>query len=1002
MDVRCLNLFENKGDKRSLFLKARSKTGESIFIRFDHYFYYVVRESVKNELRIVTKYSKYLGSMNILNIDEHVYTNTNITQRCPDVDDIWLLADTCKLPIQDTLMSDYLNVTWFLLLNNIIPDGCYTLDTQYLVSIRKDCYHCINPELCFKTRIQRFNIVRSCLFFDIECQFDKKFPSVFTNPISHISCYYIDKAGNDFKFTLINVDLLTIEDKQIAYNDYITIDTVDDMNYNNKITFCSEITLLRITKKLLEAPFDFIVSFNGHNFDIRYISTRLTLLTNEHIIFRLPDRSESVNLGIYERNLASHRGVCGMSNTTYHINNNNGTIFFDLYSYIQKSERLTSYKLDSIAKHAFACKTIAYKHKDRYWKFIGNETTDVKGKAIIFSKVLSTGNYITMNDTVYKIIEKKCEYNSFHVVIDVRQTLLEEEIYELSFGKDDIDLATMYQNFTIKTAIEMADYCLHDACLCYYLWIHYGIETKIDAAANTYILPQCLALEYRASTLIKGPLQRLLLETKTILVRSNKKCKFLYEGGKVFEPKKKIFSNNVIIFDYNSLYPNVCIYGNLSPETLVGVIVSTNRLEHEINKQKIFDKFPSPNYIIIECEPRSTDYISEITVFDRSKRGIIPKLLLTFLEQRSIYKNLCNNATTSSDRDIFDSMQYMYKIISNSVYGLMGFRNSTLYSYASAKTCTTIGRKMIMYLDSVLNGARLLNGKFILAGTPTNPFFGGNKQRDIRTSLDTSLEMQFSSIYGDTDSVFLEVNNKDICITLLVAKELEKAINSVVLFDNFKIEFEGIYKNLIMQSKKKYTTIKYSANYKIGDEPVRINKGTSETRRDVSLYHKVMIKKYKTQISDMLASDDVTSAQVCIDTLKSLEADLMIEFENRYLPLSMFTLSRRHHCNYKSKDNPNIVLVARYNSENTEHIEIGERYQIAYICSSSLPWQKKLTNIKTYERIIDKTFTLHDERILYEIYFRRLATEVVNLLDNKVLSTQLFNKLFGTKPTFYN
>lgn len=35
-----------------------------------------------------------------------------------------------------------------------------------------------------------------------------------------------------------------------------------------------------------------------------------------------------------------------MANTTFHVNNNNGTIFFDLYSFIQKSEKLDSYKLD--------------------------------------------------------------------------------------------------------------------------------------------------------------------------------------------------------------------------------------------------------------------------------------------------------------------------------------------------------------------------------------------------------------------------------------------------------------------------------------------------------------------------------------------------------------------------------------------------------------------------------------------------------------------------------
>ncbi|ACE77063.1 DNA polymerase, partial [Squirrel fibroma virus] len=98
-----------------------------------------------------------------------------------------------------------------------------------------------------------------------------------------------------------------------------------------------------------------------------------------------------------------------------------------------------------------------------------------------------------------------------------------------------------------------------DACLCKYLWNYYGIETKADAGAFTYILPQSMVFEYRASTLIKGPLLKLLLEKKIIMTRSEKKNKYPYEGGKVFAPKQKMFINNVLVFDYNSLYPNVCL-----------------------------------------------------------------------------------------------------------------------------------------------------------------------------------------------------------------------------------------------------------------------------------------------------------------------------------------------------------------------------------------------------------------------------------------------------------
>ncbi|PWG68068.1 hypothetical protein DEM28_25405, partial [Enterobacter mori] len=84
--------------------------------------------------------------------------------------------------------------------------------------------------------------------------------------------------------------------------------------------------------------------------------------------------------------------------------------------------------------------------------------------------------------------------------------------------------------------------------------------------------------------------------------------------------------------------PNVCLFGNLSPETLVSVFVANNKLEAEINKQEIEKKYPPPRYISIHCEPRCDDLISEIAVYDRNIEGINTKILKTFLTERDRYK----------------------------------------------------------------------------------------------------------------------------------------------------------------------------------------------------------------------------------------------------------------------------------------------------------------------------------------------------------------------------
>ncbi|WCC68988.1 DNA polymerase (2) [Monkeypox virus] len=1004
MDVRCINWFESHGENRFLYLKSRCRNGETVFIRFPHYFYYVVTDEIYQSLSPPPFNARPMGKMRTIDIDETISYNLDIKDRKCSVADMWLIEEPKKRSIQNATMDEFFNISWFYISNGISPDGCYSLDEQYLTKINNGCYHCDDPRNCFAKEIPRFDIPRSYLFLDIECHFDKKFPSVFINPISHTSYCYIDLSGKRLLFTLINEEMLTEQEIQEAVDrGCLRIQSLMEMDYERELVLCSEIVLLQIAKQLLELTFDYVVTFNGHNFDLRYITNRLELLTGEKIIFRSPDKKEAVHLCIYERNQSSHKGVCGMANTTFHVNNNNGTIFFDLYSFIQKSEKLDSYKLDSISKNAFSCMGKVLNRGVREMTFIGDDTTDAKGKADTFAKVLTTGNYVTVDeDIICKVIRKDILENGFKVVLSC--PTLPNDIYKLSFGKDDIDLAQMYKDYNLNIALDMARYCIHDACLCQYLWEYYGVETKTDAGAATYVLPQSMVFEYRASTIIKGPLLKLLLETKTILVRSETKQKFPYEGGKVFAPKQKMFSNNVLIFDYNSLYPNVCIFGNLSPETLVGVVVSTNRLEEEINNQLLLQKYPPPRYITVHCEPRLPNLISEIAIFDRSIEGTIPRLLRTFLAERARYKKMLKQATSSTEKAIYDSMQYTYKIVANSVYGLMGFRNSALYSYASAKSCTSIGRRMILYLESVLNGAELSNGMLRFANTLSNPFYMDDRDINpiVKTSLPIDYRFRFRSVYGDTDSVFTEIDSQDVDKSIEIAKELERLINSRVLFNNFKIEFEAVYKNLIMQSKKKYTTMKYSASSNSKSVPERINKGTSETRRDVSKFHKNMIKTYKTRLSEMLSEGRMNSNQVCIDILRSLETDLRSEFDSRSSPLELFMLSRMHHSNYKSADNPNMYLVTEYNKNNPETIELGERYYFAYICPANVPWTKKLVNIKTYETIIDRSFKLgSNQRIFYEVYFKRLTSEIVNLLDNKVLCISFFQRMFGSRPTFY-
>ncbi|WOC29276.1 DNA polymerase [Equine parapoxvirus] len=1006
MELKCLNWFENRSnDRRFLFLKARARDNAVVYLRFVQHFYYVVSDATLAELRAPLAWTRRLGPTTAVSIDEIVAQSTRLPERERRVVDLWLVASESRLAPAEAFMTDFLNVSWFFVAHGVDPDGCYCVDLGALRDLGGGCFHCDDPGACFAEPVPRFNVARSCLFLDIECHFDKKFPSVFKNPVSHVSCCVLDKDGARTEFTLANSELLGEEDLAEAARRGIRVARdASEVRFDAELTLCPEVALLRAAKRLLEMPLDFVVTFNGHNFDLRYIDARLTLLTGEHVRFRLPDGAEVVNLCVYERTKSSHRGVGGAASTTYHINNVNGTIFFDLYAFIQRTEKLDSYKLDAISKNAFHCEAEVLRSSGGETEFAGDRRLNPDGAAAAFARVLRTGNYVTVGDAVCRVLAKEPGEAGFRVTLADGEARAPGSAATLAFGKDDVDLADMYRNFCLDVCVNMARYCVHDACLCLYLWEYYGVETKIAAAASTYLLPQSVVFEYRASTCIKGPLMRLLLANRTVMVRADTKSKFFYEGGRVLAPRQKMYDKHVLIFDYNSLYPNVCIYANLSPETLVGVVVSRNRLEAEVAAVEIRRRFPAPRFIAVPCEPRSPEFVAEVAVFDREADGIIPMLLRSFLDARTKYKKLMKGAETAVDRNIFDSMQYTYKITANSVYGLMGFRSSALFSYASAKSCTAIGRTMIGYLERTLDGARLCGTTLRLAARPDNPLMrdpafdgrGAELPAPPEVAGGRADEVAFRSVYGDTDSVFLEVASTDVAFSRRAGRFLETVINEHVLFGNFRIEFEAVYCNLIMQSKKKYTTLKYAVSD--GGPSARVSKGTSETRRDVAPFHKFMIRKYKDMLGQSLADGGAGGAAA--DILRSLEDELTFEFEARAFPLEWFLLSRVHHKNFKSPDNPNVALVARYNAENADAIEIGERYHFAYVCEEG-PWRRRLANIKAYERIVDRGFRLEkNERVMYEVYFKRLCTEIVNLLDNRAMCTIFFERLFGVRPVF--
>ena len=212
-----------------------------------------------------------------------------------------------------------------------------------------------------------------------------------------------------------------------------------------------------------------------------------------------------------------------------------------------------------------------------------------------------------------------------------------------------------------------------------------------------------------------------------------------YKGGFVMNSEPKLH-NNIAVMDMKSLYPSIMIGFNTSYETY--------DINGEIN---IDNKFRF-----------------------KKQKGIIPSIVKPLLKKRKeVKKKLNEERIKNGQTRLYKTLwitQYSLKVIANSFYGVLGFRNFRLYKNEVAASITYSARKIIGEVAKWFN------------------------------------EKNHKVIYGDTDSVFIEMNNK----SLDEMKTLNIKINNYfkLYFKQFNIddennifelEFEKVYKTIFFK-----------------------------------------------------------------------------------------------------------------------------------------------------------------------------------------------------------
>ncbi len=140
------------------------------------------------------------------------------------------------------------------------------------------------------------------------------------------------------------------------------------------------------------------------------------------------------------------------------------------------------------------------------------------------------------------------------------------------------------------------------------------------------------------------------------------------EGGYVREPEKGLHEN-LVQFDFRSLYPSIIISKNISPDVMFLGDVD-NEDEYNI----------SPEHGL---------------KFKKEPQGFIPSVIDKILQERFRIKREMKSSDDDAERKALDVQQQAIKRLANTMYGIYGFPRFRWYSFECAKAITSWGRQYI-------------------------------------------------------------------------------------------------------------------------------------------------------------------------------------------------------------------------------------------------------------------------------------------------------------------
>ena len=402
----------------------------------------------------------------------------------------------------------------------------------------------------------------------------------------------------------------------------------------------------------------------------------------------------------------------------------------------------------------------AEKYKIKMDIGLDNSELKIKKGAIITKSQITGITHVDVFRFIIKILGKSLDTELYNLDSIAKEMLGEEK------EKVNLDELAHVWDKDVQKLEQFCKYNLHDSYLAYKLC--QKMLPNIIELVKIIGLPLYDINRMGFSQLVEWYIMKQAQEFNEISPNKpdyneiGERKQHTYKGAFVYEPKPG-FYNDLVVFDYRSLYPTIISSHNISPGTL----------NCECCKGTA-EAIPSEN--------KKFNYW-----FCTKKKGFIPTIIEDLITRRMRIKEIMEN----KESELLHARENSLKLLANSFYGYLGFYGARWYSIECARSVTSLGR---FYIHKV---------------------------------IDKAVKSGFKVVYSDTDSVFLTLDGKTKKSAMKFAEEINLELPGLMEleYDGFYPKGIFVYAKIgEFGAKKKYALISDEGIIKIkGFETVRRN-----------------------------------------------------------------------------------------------------------------------------------------------------------------------------------